>query len=739
MINRESKAFGKLIGAIAKIDHRSVVKWRDNVNEQLFDVTIRSKHGSNEYLMVIDCFASENKVSIKEISDFASRVRIAGAHMSLLVASSGYEEDVLEAAGKQAVKLLALEDLNKMAEDDLRDLFKPVLLIHSFRFRQEEEDTVLAIPEEPGLLKVLMNEIRINGPGIDTVPEKLVNDSHDELDRAANQRPQAFSIPFPKGTTLSHPNTGDKVAISAFSFVYQLISVSDLKTKDALGSDPYALGTILKEELAKRNPTADPQRIEVGFDTTLETGKYYYNPKMQFSYYCEAVKKGKATLVLAESYQSGGLLQARFDLSVDLAKQFVEVTEQSEIDRLSRIYESFAVSGKKLEDRFKVFVKNLDGAELIDDLTLTPEQRDKKKADFFFDHRKVIGELKSLQTDAAGKIDAILKPYQESPEWPVFFGEWDLQKVLNHLPDKEQINRQLFTAITDSIENVIKGANRQIRTTKETFNLPDAGGVLIILNDVVEIFSPDLIIYRVRKSLHKQTPEGKLRFPHVTAVLVINVTHYTQLTPDLKGMPLLIIPSSLPDADKVVEFVQSILPKWAAFDGQPLIKIEPEELPKLKYKKFSDTKEKKGPLTVQDLWSWEYKQDPYLRSLNKEDLLQRGRQLLEDIGARMLKGAPKTPKEQMMHLMSRFTHFMDEVNFRGIDMRDLKLGGMNEKLDALYKQYQKQSASQGKNSRTSKPKKQSKAYKNKIGRGAPCPCQSGKTYRRCCGKNSSAD
>lgn len=31
-------------------------------------------------------------------------------------------------------------------------------------------------------------------------------------------------------------------------------------------------------------------------------------------------------------------------------------------------------------------------------------------------------------------------------------------------------------------------------------------------------------------------------------------------------------------------------------------------------------------------------------------------------------------------------------------------------------------------------KRQLRTYKNKIGRGAPCPCQSGKTYSRCCGK-----
>ena len=36
--------------------------------------------------------------------------------------------------------------------------------------------------------------------------------------------------------------------------------------------------------------------------------------------------------------------------------------------------------------------------------------------------------------------------------------------------------------------------------------------------------------------------------------------------------------------------------------------------------------------------------------------------------------------------------------------------------------------------RLEKKKRQSKAYKNKIGRGARCPCNSGKTYARCHGR-----
>lgn len=58
---------------------------------------------------------------------------------------------------------------------------------------------------------------------------------------------------------------------------------------------------------------------------------------------------------------------------------------------------------------------------------------------------------------------------------------------------------------------------------------------------------------------------------------------------------------------------------------------------------------------------------------------------------RFVKGAPKTPMEQMEPLMIRWSHFLDEPEHRALDLRKLKdkLEGLDEKIEALYQQYQK--------------------------------------------------
>jgi hypothetical protein len=243
---------------------------------------------------------------------------------------------------------------------------------------------------------------------------------------------------------------------------------------------------------------------------------------------------------------------------------------------------------KSLEERFINFAKNLDGAESIDDIQLTPEQEKAKKADFLFNYRKVICELKSLKKDMKDKVDNILLPYQDRPEWPVFYGEWELSKVLSYMPDGKQINRKIFDAVTSAIEGLIRDANKQIKTTKITFNVPDAGGLLAILNDMVEILSPDVIAYKVWELLQKRTSKGGVRFSEISVIWILNQTHFTQLSHTLRGIPSIIfVNNHTKDSAGVEGFVNTLQAKWAAFNRLPIIEMDKRSLKDFKFQKIS--------------------------------------------------------------------------------------------------------------------------------------------------------
>lgn len=694
MKNSKWKKFEKVAAGVRRVEQQgAVVKWNSRIAGHRFDAVIRSRYEGREILIVVGCVDNSAPVSVAAVKKFAKEVEAAGAHMGIMVSASEYTEDAFKLSGDHPVALLDWATINRSSEEEMANTFKPAGLVYDFRFSVEGSPEDLAIPEEPAVLRFMMRELRVKGPGIDTSPEQLVDEAYDEVRRTAVCKPQRHEIRLPPSTVVKHPNTGRETRVKTFGFTYRLIPRAELIDPEVHFTDPYGVEASLKVELAKRNPSADPSKIGVGFDTVLRPTKYYYNPNLKFSYYCEEVKKGQARIVLVESYQGGGLLQARGTISRPLYSQFVEVTEQAEIDRLSKLYDTFSVSDKNLEGRFKVFLRDFEGAESIDELELSPEQRRANKADYFFAGRTVISELKALYEDTAAKIEAILEPYRETPEWPLFFGEQELNKILRHLPDGDKIKAKIFGAITRSIEAVVEKANRQIRATKETFGLPEASGLLIILNDAVDVLSPDMIAYRVRRALNKRTPERELRFPHVSAVVVIGGAHYTQMNPQLKGLPILIIPNTLPEAERVEGFIRELNEKWAAFEGNPLIPIETEDFPKLDFRRFSeDAKESARPMTRQDYWSLLYRRSPYLRPLSEDQFLEFGAKALEEIGARFIKGAPKTSMKEMEPLMIRWSHFLDEAQHRALDMRELmkKAEGLGERLEALYQRYQEQ-------------------------------------------------
>jgi hypothetical protein len=80
---------------------------------------------------------------------------------------------------------------------------------------------------------------------------------------------------------------------------------------------------------------------------------------------------------------------------------------------MSWSYTDQAMQGR-LELHFFDFVRHIRGAEVIDDLALTPAQCAAKKADVFFVGRRVVCEVKVLASDTSHKIAPILESYEKT-------------------------------------------------------------------------------------------------------------------------------------------------------------------------------------------------------------------------------------------------------------------------------------------------------------------------------------
>jgi len=327
---------------------------------------------------------------------------------------------------------------------------------------------------------------------------------------------------------------------------------------------------------------------------------------------------------------------------------------------------------KTLEERFIDFAKNLDEAESIDSLKLIPDQENAEKADFLFNRRRVICELKSLKKNTEYKVTEILLPYQERPEWPIFYGEWEISKILRYLPDRERIHRKIFEAVASAIEGVIRKTNSQIKSTKNSLNIPFADGLLVLLNDMVDILSPEVIVHKVFEVLLKRTTKGEARFFQIKIVWIINETHFIQTTPSLRTIPSFILFNPLSNATAEIEiFVESLQPKWAAYNGLPFMGMQGESFRGFEFKKIRDKNTKqKDPMTRAELFRLNYNRHPYLRSLSKDELLTFGHRVFEELTPQFLKGTPKKPLDQIGEVLKRWADFLEEINIRGIDMRE---------------------------------------------------------------------
>lgn len=326
-----------------------------------------------------------------------------------------------------------------------------------------------------------------------------------------------------------------------------------------------------------------------------------------------------------------------------------------------------------LHARFLAFARNLAGAELIDELQLTNEQQQAKKADVFFAERSIICEVKALQTDVSGKVDRILEAHRDRVDFPHYYNTWPIDAVLAKLPDGAEIQRNIFEAISAGVASDVSDANRQIRETKSVFSLPTAAGLLVILNDGVAILDPRVIAQRVYQTLNKRTPDGAPRYQDIGGVWIISDAHRVQVTPELQGVPAIILTNPLTPDEKASAFLSDIQKVWADFAGLPLTELPEDAYGRIEYEAVTLQEE---TVTLGERWRREYNLKPYLRSLSNDDLVLYASRLSVDMSIIQLNQLAG----RFAHLRCtyRFTELFEELNHRHIDVRGVKEQALRE-------------------------------------------------------------
>lgn len=331
------KRFERLVAAIHQVDAQGAqVSWNETINGWQFDIVLRFSIGSYRYLTVIECKDQKRSVSVEDVEAFVTKSRDAGADKAVLVSSSGYQEGAFQVAERHRIELFGLSFVNEIAPELLHQELFPCVQIYQMKLRRADDASWLQLPDDRNLPPYLATHLIIHAGGGVRRLHELVDSNYAQILAQATSNPNEFRIPLPDGSVAYVPHLCEEYPVNELSFLFRITSFQVLKQP---GLDPYLMAGVYEYRDFRSGQVKQIQkfRVQVRHQTVLRPGAFYYNPDFEFSYFCHTIEGEIATILLVESYQHGTLLQAALNQDIKYQDQYVEISDETEIQRLKRV------------------------------------------------------------------------------------------------------------------------------------------------------------------------------------------------------------------------------------------------------------------------------------------------------------------------------------------------------------------------------------------------------------------
>lgn len=314
-----------------------------------------------------------------------------------------------------------------------------------------------------------------------------------------------------------------------------------------------------------------------------------------------------------------------------------------------------------MEERFSRFALTLSTAESID--ALVPSATSGQRADYLWRGRSVVVEQKVLTGDPQAKVERAFDALSEREDAPLFVGPSPVDKIFRHLPDGAERLRKLRQQVMRSTEAAFRDARRQIANTKKLFELPDALGMLVVLNPNIETLSPIDVGQELSRLMEKRQSEGWA----VDVVWLLSEAHLVG-----EAQPCILITGSRIGRFEWASFyLDGLNAAWARFNNSPITTIDVEQLIDVSVRNASEARSE--PLTRSEMWRKRYQANPYFRSFDDATLKQAGTEIFASLMPYFLKGGPRWTMAELEPLMIRWSDFLEEARQRGLNMRGFGL------------------------------------------------------------------
>jgi hypothetical protein len=231
------------------------------------------------------------------------------------------------------------------------------------------------------------------------------------------------------------------------------------------------------------------------------------------------------------------------------------------------------VARPSLRERFEAFVQTLDGFESIDALLRGGDPQGKKRADYLVRNRQFVIEQKILQSNPAGRPQKFVDKLALERGIRIY-GKVSTRQVFSGQTDAVDLQRRMVLDIARIIDDNVAAADKQTADTRLIFNIPDAAGILILLNESAGHLQPDVIHYALVNSFQKKSAPNTLRYTANDAVILISEAKPPKGFPGRLAFPVLLFLSpQKKHAASITEFSERLIREWATFNNAPLITV----------------------------------------------------------------------------------------------------------------------------------------------------------------------
>ncbi|EBI0547786.1 hypothetical protein FKO71_23605, partial [Salmonella enterica] len=152
-----------------------------------------------------------------------------------------------------------------------------------------------------------------------------------------------------------------------------------------------------------------------------------------------------------------------------------------------------------IDERFLDFIRSRKNNIVLDDIKDDVKKNDgtnSKMADYLLFNRDVILEQKLLTNDRTDLINEKLNELAKTDEWlkRSWFGRVHIEELIRKHPESDAFRKKIMDYAYRNIKDLVATANRQIRATKESLNIPRAVGGLVILNESIMPYESENVI-----------------------------------------------------------------------------------------------------------------------------------------------------------------------------------------------------------------------------------------------------